>query len=528
MNGPRRALLPLALLTTVGAPADAADPAGFRRLAVVVGANRGAADRVPLRYAVADAERFAGVVTRMGGVAAADCILLREPSRRVLLEALATARTLAAGARGGRARVEVIVYFSGHADDQGLMLGRELVSYRELRAAVGDIDADVGVTVLDACASGAITRLKGGQAHPAFLAEASGAARGYAFLTSSSETEAAQESDRLQGSFFTHALLTGLRGAADASGDGRVTLGEAYQFAFSETLAQTTTTQAGAQHPAYDIKMAGTGDLVLTDVRENAATLILGPEYDGRFFVLGAGRRLVAELYKPFGRRVELGLEAGEYEVYFEQEQKLLASTVKVVDGARHELSRESLRSTRRRMTRRRGPDPYDLAQEDLLDGRNRFELSNGLPDTADSASLYTFLHWLRPDLALQVSFAELSVGDDEGLLLGTRYYPPLAASLRPWVGAGVGVFAGTRSRTVETTSTTTAPGATVVSSSSATWRESTGGRLGAALGGGADVYLGRRLSLSMLSHLFLVGERRARLEVALAFGWNFGGRRRP
>ena len=60
-------------------------------------------------------------------------------------------------------------------------------------------------------------------------------------MTSSSENEAAQESERLRGSFFTHALLTGVRGAADASGDGKVTLGEAYQFAFNETLAQTTT-----------------------------------------------------------------------------------------------------------------------------------------------------------------------------------------------------------------------------------------------------------------------------------------------
>jgi hypothetical protein len=35
--------------------------------------------------------------------------------------------------------------------------------------------------------------------------------QGYAFLTSSSETEAAQESERLGGSFFTHALVSALR-----------------------------------------------------------------------------------------------------------------------------------------------------------------------------------------------------------------------------------------------------------------------------------------------------------------------------
>jgi Tol biopolymer transport system component len=60
-----------------------------RRFALVVGANRGAADRVPLRYAVADAERFAEVVTTMGGVQGADQIVLRDPSRQELVDALA-------------------------------------------------------------------------------------------------------------------------------------------------------------------------------------------------------------------------------------------------------------------------------------------------------------------------------------------------------------------------------------------------------------------------------------------------------
>src|SRR4029453_1016686 len=116
------------------------------------------------------------------------------------------------------------VYFSGHADEQGLMLGRELMPYRDLRAAVSAIGADVGITILDACASGAIT-------------------------PSSSEDEAAQESERLRGSFFTHALLSGLRGAADVSDDGKVTLNEAYQFAFQETLAPPTPHPPGRAPP---------------------------------------------------------------------------------------------------------------------------------------------------------------------------------------------------------------------------------------------------------------------------------------
>lgn len=72
----------------------------------------------------------------------------------------------------------------------------------------------------------------------------------------SSADEAAQESDRIGGSFFTHALVSGMRGAADASGDGKITLTEAYRFAFEETLQRTAQTQFGSQHPAYEIRSA--------------------------------------------------------------------------------------------------------------------------------------------------------------------------------------------------------------------------------------------------------------------------------
>ncbi len=356
-----RACLLIALVPTPVCLADAPPAGSLRRLALVVGSNRGAADRVPLRYAVSDADRFADLVTRMGGVEAADRVVLRDPGRKVLMEALAATAARAGAARAAAQRVEAIVYFSGHADEQGLMLGRELVRYAELREAIHAIGADVGITILDACASGAITRLKGGQARPAFLDDVSSEVKGYAFLTSSSENEAAQESERLRGSFFTYALLTGLRGAADVTGDGKVTLNEAYQFAFNETLVQTTPTQAGAQHPAYDIKMAGTGDVVMTDVRENSASLILAEDYEGRFVVVSGKRHLVAELFKPSGRRVELGLEPGEYEVYFAEGPKLSKSTLALVDGQRQELTRKSLEPAERLPTRLRGSERADL-----------------------------------------------------------------------------------------------------------------------------------------------------------------------
>jgi hypothetical protein len=140
-------------------------------------------------------------------------------------------------------------------------------------------------------------------------------ARGHAFLTASSADEAAQESDRIQGGFFTHYLLSGLRGAADISRDGRVTLAEAYQFSYGETLRRTELISGRAQHPAYDIQLAGTGDLVLTDLRSTAARLVLEEKVTGRVFVRDAAGRLMVELHKEPLYPVQLGFDPGGYEV---------------------------------------------------------------------------------------------------------------------------------------------------------------------------------------------------------------------
>jgi len=526
-------MVSIAALLAPAAAAAASAPPSTRRFAVVAGANRGPADRVALRYAVADADRFAKVVTGMGGVAPEDCVVLREPTRLAFLDALAAVKNRADAARATGGRVDVMVYFSGHADDQGLMLGREMLPYTELRTALSDVAADVGITILDACASGAITRLKGGRPQPAFLTDASSQIKGYAFLTSSSENEAAQESERLQGSFFTQALLTGLRGAADVSGDGRVTLGEAYQFAFTETLAQTTSTQGGAQHPAYDIKMAGTGDVVLTDVRQTSSSLVFGPDYDGRFFVLGPRRQLVAELLKPYGRTVELGLEPGEYEVFFEQEQKLLSSSVKLGYGERQELARQDLRPTKRAPTRSRGG--VELPARDPLDGRTRVQIGFGVTDISATSTAFPtrdfvhlghgwegafIMHWVRPDLALELGLGvtDLTVESTPtvdhtsgtfAFLAGARYYPPLSGIVRPYAAAAIGPFDEFN----------------VVDGVTGSTGGTTGTHFGTTLGGGVDMLFGSHFTLGLDGRVALVTDRSTHFGLTVTLGWTWGGR---
>lgn len=329
----------------------------IRRFAFVAGVNDGGYERVRLRYAASDAQAFSAVIEQLGGVRVEDRILLVNPSFAEFQDGLRRIRSqvqaAVADASAGRLRCELIVYYSGHADDEGLLLGRERFPYSRLRREVSEVEADVRIAVVDSCSSGSLTRSKGGARRPAFLFDSSTEMKGYAFLTSSSEDEVAQESDRIGGSFFTHFLVAGLRGAADSSGDGLVTLNEAYAFAFGETLASTERTQYGPQHPAYDIALTGKGDLVLTDLRQTAARLVVGADVGGRLFVRDRAGDLVAEISKRTGDILQLALEPGVYTVRLQEEDRWAEASVSVSRETR--VERANLRSVSGEATARRG-----------------------------------------------------------------------------------------------------------------------------------------------------------------------------
>ncbi|HVV49482.1 MAG TPA: caspase family protein, partial [Polyangia bacterium] len=316
----------LALLTSLCAlaapPATAlADPPGavrLRRFALLVGVNDGGPTRARLRYAASDAHALARVLESLGGVAPGDLVFVADGSRRALEAGFAAVDRMLRADAGRGVRHELVFYYSGHSDEEGLLLGNDRLPYQDLRAFIRDAPADLSLAILDSCESGAFTRHKGGTRRAPFLLDASIDTRGHAFLTSSAANEVAQESDRIAASFFTYYLVSGLRGAADANRDRRVTLQEAFQFASAETLARTERTQGGPQHAAYEFDLTGTGDMVVTDVRTTQAGLVLTPELAGRISVREAGGALVAELRKPAGSTVELGLDAGSYVVAVE------------------------------------------------------------------------------------------------------------------------------------------------------------------------------------------------------------------
>ena len=337
-------------------------PAGLKRFAIFAGSNDGGMQRVRLEYAETDALSMYQVLSDIGGLSSSDSIIVTDAVPENIQSAFDNMKLLIDREKGNSRRTEFFFYYSGHSDEMGILPGGELFNYSDLRFQIDAMGTDVKVAVLDSCSSGSFTRLKGGIKKAPFLIDESVDTTGHAFLTSSSENEAAQESDLIEGSFFTHYLISALRGAADNTQDGTVTLNEAYSFAADETLERTTSSIAGAQHPSYSINLTGSGDLVLTDLREVISTISIDKDIDGRIFFRDDSDHLVVEFRKRAGIPVSISLPAGVYKVDLETDSGLTTSIITVHKGE-IALKKSNFTEVERTFARSRGNE-VDIAVE--------------------------------------------------------------------------------------------------------------------------------------------------------------------
>ena len=231
--------------------------------AIVVGSNAGGPGQTDLHYAEDDARRVGALLVELGGYKAeqVDIVVHPTPDKlRARINALADKLNvdLAAGRQS-----RVFFYYSGHARATALDLGAQELLLTELRQRLFQLPSKLTVVVLDACQSGAFSRVKG--AAPAadfsFNSRQQLDATGVAVLASSSGSELSQESEQLKSSYFTHHLLVGMRGASDGNKDGLVTIDEAYRYAYHQTLLATAETAAGGQHVSLEVDLKGHGEV---------------------------------------------------------------------------------------------------------------------------------------------------------------------------------------------------------------------------------------------------------------------------
>ncbi len=329
-------LLALALVACVLWPVRGHAVGEVRRFAVVAGNDEGGRDTRPLRYAREDARKMHAILLRLGGVHPKDARLLLNASSQQFLEAVAEVEALSLAAQRRGERTALILYYSGHAKDGALRLGETQVPFAALRSRLAQAPADVRVGIFDACQSGQMTRRKGARKAPAFEIQASAPrdAQGLVILTSSAADEDSQESDAIGGSYFSHHLASGLLGDADRSQDGRVSLAEAYAYAYERTVADTVASLAGAQHPTYSYDFQGNGDLVLTDVVDRKEGLVFAAAApEGTWYVVDGRGFVAAEVWKTKGEERRIAVQPGVYRLKRRLPDRLRVGEVTVSAG---------------------------------------------------------------------------------------------------------------------------------------------------------------------------------------------------
>jgi hypothetical protein len=452
----RLAWLLLALsLWFVAAPCGAA----VQRFAVIVGNNIGQGDDTPLRYAESDARKVAEVLRDVGGFQPAEIVVLLGENGDSVRRSLITVNDRIRAAQSlPDTETLLLVYFSGHADARSLRLGRTRLDLPELAQLVRGSAATFRMLVLDACRSGALTRVKGGRSVPAFdLMRGHGLrGEGLAFVTASSANEDAQESDELRGSFFTHALVSGLLGAGDSDRDGSVTLEEAYRYAYDATLRSTSRTFAGIQHPTFQFETRGQESIVLTRLQASSATraVLSFPGATG-FLVLrdGADGPVVGEVLPGGGRA--LSLRPGRYFVRGRGSDALFEGVVLAAAGSAIEVDPADLDRAQYARLVRKGGGGRGLSQSLEAGALARTPLPNS-EEPCFGAALGYRLEFPVVALALDASFCRGGF-ENRALTARTDEYALSLAAEHTWdiarwsVSAGIGGGAALNHQSFET-----------------------------------------------------------------------------
>lgn len=330
----RLLLLLLASLSSATALAATSEPASTT-LVLIVASNRGPAlDRPSLQYADDDGAKYREVFASVAGED--NTVLLTDfdadsarlfPHLAATAESPSKARVVAAGERLARRareaqsagrRVGFYFVFAGHGDVDG---GRGFLELVDSAFTADDVDsllrtvaADEAHVILDSCNSFFVInpRKPGGRRFgtPRDAAEklAKQLPNVGVFLSTSAESEVFEWSE-LQSGVFSHAVRSGLMGAADATGDGRVS--------YEELAAFVETAAAEIKNPAYRPKIFSRGpngddERTLFDLsRTRALAVRIDDDVALRLAARdGDGLRWL-DAHKEAGQSLELHLPAG-------------------------------------------------------------------------------------------------------------------------------------------------------------------------------------------------------------------------
>ncbi|MBN1128816.1 MAG: caspase family protein [Chitinispirillaceae bacterium] len=334
-------------------------PAAAGRHALLIGCNNGGPTVEPLRWAEADAHRFSDVLNRLGGFHRPDITTLTDPDSTALERELRKVTVLLRSSPSPENDL-FLLYYSGHADGTNVLLGPGRFPLKNFRKLLDSLPTGITIAVFDACQSGAITAFKGGSRAEPFFSSTPPKIKGQVIISSTTASQRAQESETLKSSLFTFHWLTGLRGSADQSGDRRVSLDEAYRYAYRKTLETSTLTAGEAQHPMYRFAIQGQGDITLTDLTDKTNGILFDRTCEGSFLVLSD---LYTDIFADFSKQKNsewfVALEPGIYRVINAFDRDVGMRNIEITPaGKTVRFSRSMLLPIERSRNSVKGPGP--------------------------------------------------------------------------------------------------------------------------------------------------------------------------
>jgi hypothetical protein len=295
-----------------------ASASGWVRVGVVVASKSGLEGDKPLQYAYTDGERLQTLLRGLGQMRPENLHLIRTESAEVLRSQLEVIGRQMEALHADGSKVMLQFYYTGHGGGNKFHLGGEQVSFGEVKGLLEKGKPQARVYVLDVCQGASFFASKGfNTTQPVRVAiDLDKATKGEVTISSSASEEQAYEVKTLGGSIFTSHWEMALRGAGDRNHDGQVTLFEAYNYAYDQTVAFSRENLNLPQHPSFSIDLTGAKDLQLTRPFSDQGGVLFRNCPTGTYALLDVKRGIpVGEMRIPDDGEFSLALEPGLYRI---------------------------------------------------------------------------------------------------------------------------------------------------------------------------------------------------------------------
>ncbi|MBN1980386.1 MAG: caspase family protein [Chitinivibrionales bacterium] len=303
------------------------------RLALIFGNDTAAATYSVLKYVRNDIKEFKDILVQNCGFKKENIITRHNPPAAEIRAILDSLRVRYHGPDKTRF---FLLYYSGHADTSGLLMGYDRLPFQELKTLLDSLPFQMSVYILDACHSGtfSISAVKGQNPDTVFLPPRipeqmqyfPNSIKGKALIYSSRSNQVSMESEKYNHSVFTYHLLSGLRGAAGAYLDNqtyyKISLQGLYNYVFDNIRREPNTPVL--QVPGIDLAIKGEGDIVLAIIDSLHSGVAFDEKLSGDLFIYNRVGKFIAKIFKKDKNKMLYALKQGMYKCVYKGKYTIL------------------------------------------------------------------------------------------------------------------------------------------------------------------------------------------------------------